>query len=215
MARGYKTGGRQKGSLNKRTMARAELQSRHGVGAASPALSKMRECAEWMLGLAGEEQKKGEEADCRLVKEYLDSAARILREVAQYEAPKLTAVSRRRFRKCPSHRYQDIVRRSTLRADRPANSNERNSESGRSLTKNWDRAPHCLHNTETRVHQMIVMMETTLELTHNTFPGPADRRRAELISDAIDQFGKNAAAQARLDVLTCIFGGQKNYFVSN
>jgi hypothetical protein len=51
MARGYKTGGRQKGSLNKRTMARAELQSRHGVGAASPALSKMRECAEWMLGL--------------------------------------------------------------------------------------------------------------------------------------------------------------------
>ena len=92
MARGYKTGGRQKGSLNKRTMARAELQSRHGVGAASPALSKMRECAEWMLGLAGEEQKKGEEADCRLVKEYLDSAARILREVAQYEAPKLTAV---------------------------------------------------------------------------------------------------------------------------
>jgi hypothetical protein len=57
-----------------------------------PALSKMRECAEWMLGLAGEEQKKGEEADCRLVKEYLDSAARILREVAQYEAPKLTAV---------------------------------------------------------------------------------------------------------------------------
>jgi len=31
MARGYKTGGRQKGSLNKRTMARAELQSRHGV----------------------------------------------------------------------------------------------------------------------------------------------------------------------------------------
>ena len=83
------------------------------------------------------------------------------------------------------------------------------------LFLNQNPAPHCLHNTETRVHQMIVMMETTLELTHNTFPGPADRRRAELISDAIDQFGKNAAAQARLDVLTCIFGGQKNYFVSN
>ena len=83
------------------------------------------------------------------------------------------------------------------------------------LFLNQNPAPHCLHNTETKVHQMIVMMETRLELTLNTFPGPADRRRAELISDAIDQFGKNAAAQARLDVLTCIFGGQKNYFVSN
>ena len=92
MARGYKTGGRQKGSLNKRTMARAELQSRHGVDAASPAVSKMRECADWMLGLADEEQKRGEEADCKLIKEYLDSAARILKELAQYETPKLTAV---------------------------------------------------------------------------------------------------------------------------
>ena len=87
-----RTGGRQKGSLNKRTMARAELQSRHGVDAASPAVSKMRECADWMLGLADEEQKRGEEADCKLIKEYLDSAARILKELAQYETPKLTAV---------------------------------------------------------------------------------------------------------------------------
>jgi hypothetical protein len=83
------------------------------------------------------------------------------------------------------------------------------------LFLNQNPAPHCLHNTETKVHQMIVMMETRLELTHNTFPGPADRRRAELMSDAIDQIGRNAAAQARHDVLACIFGGQKNYFVSN
>ena len=92
MARGYKTGGRQKGTRNKRTMARAELQSRHGVDAASPALSKMRECTDWMLRLADEEQKRGEEADCKLIKEYLDGAARILKELAQYETPKLTAV---------------------------------------------------------------------------------------------------------------------------
>src|SRR6476469_8874166 len=58
MARGFKTGGRQKGTRNKRTMARAELQSRHGAEAASPALSKMRECAERMHRLADEEQKK-------------------------------------------------------------------------------------------------------------------------------------------------------------
>ena len=52
----------------------------------------MRECADWMLGLADEEQKRGDEADCKLIKEYLDSAARILKELAQYETPKLTAV---------------------------------------------------------------------------------------------------------------------------
>jgi hypothetical protein len=76
-------------------------------------------------------------------------------------------------------------------------------------------APKCLHNTETKVYQMIVMMETTLELSHDKFPGPSDRRRVELMSDAIDQFGKNAAAQARRDVITCIFGGQNNYLLSN
>jgi hypothetical protein len=76
-------------------------------------------------------------------------------------------------------------------------------------------APKCLHNTETKVHQMIVMMETMLELSHNNFPGLADRRRVELMSDAIDQFGKDTAAQGRRDVLTCIFGAQRNYFLSN
>ena len=76
-------------------------------------------------------------------------------------------------------------------------------------------APKCLHNTETKVHQMIVMMETTLEFGRNNFPGPAIRRRAELMADAIDQFGKDAAAQARRDVVTCIFGGQRNYFLTN
>ena len=92
MALGRKTGGRAKGSLNKRTMARAELASRYGADATSPALTQMRKCAARLLDLADEAQRKGELADQRLIKEYLDSAARILREVAQYEAPKLTAV---------------------------------------------------------------------------------------------------------------------------
>jgi hypothetical protein len=92
MARGYKTGGRQKGSLNRRTTARNELQSRHGIDAASPALVQMRICAARLLDLADVEQRKGELADQRLIKENIDSAARILREICQYEIPKLTAV---------------------------------------------------------------------------------------------------------------------------
>ena len=92
MARGYKTGGRQKGSLNKRTMARLELQDRCGIDANSPALTQMRKCATKLLDLADEEQRKGEQADQRAIRDNLDSAARILKELAQYEAPKLTAV---------------------------------------------------------------------------------------------------------------------------
>ena len=92
MARGRKTGGRQKGTLNKRTLARLELQPRYGVDATNPALAEMRKCAEKILRLADEEQKKGEGADRRLVKEYLDSAVKVLREICQYEMWKLTAV---------------------------------------------------------------------------------------------------------------------------
>ena len=52
----------------------------------------MRKCAARLLDLADEEQRKGELADQRLIKENIDSAARILREICQYEIPKLTAV---------------------------------------------------------------------------------------------------------------------------
>lgn len=76
-------------------------------------------------------------------------------------------------------------------------------------------APRCLHNTETKIHQMLVMMETTLEFRRENFPAPATRQRAELMADAIAQFGKDTAEQARRDVLTCMFGGQKNYFLIN
>jgi len=89
---GTKLVARKKGSLNKRTIARAELQSRHGVSAASPALTQMRNCAARLLDLADQEQRKGEQADQRAIRDNLDSAARILKELAQYEAPKLTAV---------------------------------------------------------------------------------------------------------------------------
>lgn len=92
MARGRKTGGRQKGTRNKRTLARFEVQRREGVDATSPALAEMRRCADKMLGLADEEEKKGKQADPKLIKEYLDSSAKILREICQYETPKLTPI---------------------------------------------------------------------------------------------------------------------------
>jgi hypothetical protein len=44
------------------------------------------------MDLADEEQRKGEEANQRVIRENLDSAARVLREIAQYELPKLTAI---------------------------------------------------------------------------------------------------------------------------
>jgi hypothetical protein len=83
------------------------------------------------------------------------------------------------------------------------------------LFLNQNPAPRCLHNTETKIHQILVMMETTLEFRPENFPRPATRQRAELMADATAQFGRDAAEQARRDVLTCMFGGQKNYFLSN
>jgi hypothetical protein len=68
-------------------MARAELQSRHGVEATSPALTQMRKCAARLLDLADEEQRKGEQADQRVIKENIDSAARILREICLTKFP--------------------------------------------------------------------------------------------------------------------------------
>ena len=70
-------------------------------------------------------------------------------------------------------------------------------------------APRCLHNTETKIHQMLVMMETTLEVRRDNFPRPATRQRAELMADAIAQFGKDAAEQARRDVLHACLVGKK------
>jgi hypothetical protein len=92
MARGFKSGGRRRGTPNKRTLARVELQNRHGAEATSPALSQMRKFVARLIDLADEERRKGEEANQRVIRENLDSAARILREIAQYELPKLTAV---------------------------------------------------------------------------------------------------------------------------
>jgi hypothetical protein len=90
MARGRKTGGRQKGTLNKRTVARLELRRSHGV--VGTALADMRSCAKVMLDLATKEHAKGEHSDGRLIREYTDTAIRALKEVAQYEEPKLSAV---------------------------------------------------------------------------------------------------------------------------
>ena len=78
MARGRKTGGRRQGTPNKRTVARLELQCSDGVDAVSPALAQMRKCAERILSLADQEQQKGEQANPRLIKEYLDGGAKIL-----------------------------------------------------------------------------------------------------------------------------------------
>ena len=90
MARGHKTGGRQRGSLNKRTLGRLELQQRHGF--VGTALEDLRRCANIFLDLVAQEQAKGTAADSKLVAAYADSAARVLKEIAPYELPKLTAV---------------------------------------------------------------------------------------------------------------------------
>ena len=52
----------------------------------------LRRYADIFLDLVAQEQAKGTAADCKLVMAYADSAARVLKEIAPYELPRLTAV---------------------------------------------------------------------------------------------------------------------------
>jgi hypothetical protein len=76
-------------------------------------------------------------------------------------------------------------------------------------------APKCVHDTEVRIRQVITMMEISFEFVRNDAPDRSDMfvgQKGAQMTDLIDQLRQDVVAQARRDVITCIFSGQRNYF---
>jgi hypothetical protein len=76
-------------------------------------------------------------------------------------------------------------------------------------------APKCLHDTEVRIRQVITMMEISFEFVRNNASDRSDifiGQRGAQMTDLLDQLRQDVVAQARRDVITCIFSGQRNYF---
>jgi hypothetical protein len=76
-------------------------------------------------------------------------------------------------------------------------------------------APKCLHDTEVRIRQVITMMEISFEFVRNNASDRSDifiGQKGAQMADLIDQLRQDVIAQARCDVITCIFSGQRNYF---
>jgi hypothetical protein len=76
-------------------------------------------------------------------------------------------------------------------------------------------APKCLHDTEVRIRQVIIMMEISFGFIRNNISDRSDvsiGQRGAQMTDLLDQLRQDVVAQARRDVITCIFSGQRNYF---
>ena len=76
-------------------------------------------------------------------------------------------------------------------------------------------APKCLRDTEVRIRQVITMMEISFEFVRNNASDRADifvGQKGAQMTDLIGQLRQDVVAQARRDVITCIFSGQRNYF---
>src|SRR5215831_3734455 len=88
---GERRGGREKGTPNKLSIGRVKA----AVATATPefdSLDQLRLIAKHFLDQASAEGKK-EKANVRLVNDCLDRAARVLRDIAPYEHPKLCLVN--------------------------------------------------------------------------------------------------------------------------
>ena len=76
-------------------------------------------------------------------------------------------------------------------------------------------APKCLQDTEARIRQVITMMEITFEFVRNNASDRSDillRQKGARMADLLDQLRSDVRAQARIDVIKCMFSGQRNYF---
>jgi hypothetical protein len=94
MALGRKTGGRQRGTPNKRTVGLrfAQLALAAGMSAAPfDALAHLRAIAQYFLDEAEAERRKAKPCE-RVIIQSLERAARTLVEILPYEHPKLSAV---------------------------------------------------------------------------------------------------------------------------
>jgi hypothetical protein len=92
---GERRGGRPKGGLNKRTIER--LKAFAEARAASKAdgfdsVDRMRAIAKYFMATAATEQKKGAEANHGRIEELFRHAHSVLRDLAQYEHPKLSSL---------------------------------------------------------------------------------------------------------------------------
>jgi hypothetical protein len=94
MALGRKTGGRQRGTPNKRTVGLRLAQLALAAGeTAAPfdALAHLRAIAQYFLDEAETERRKAKPCE-RVIIQSLERAARVLAEILPYEHPKLSAV---------------------------------------------------------------------------------------------------------------------------
>jgi hypothetical protein len=76
-------------------------------------------------------------------------------------------------------------------------------------------SPKCLHDTEVRIRQVITMMEISFEFVRNNASDRSDiliGQKGAQMTDLVEQLRQDVVAQARRDVITCIFSGQRNYF---
>src|SRR5262245_56762120 len=88
MAKGRKTGGRQKGVPNKASIKRQEEIASSGATPLATIVKKMR----FHLPIGEEQIAKGEEMDTGEVAKALDKAAEAARDAAPYVHPRLAAI---------------------------------------------------------------------------------------------------------------------------
>jgi hypothetical protein len=94
MALGRKTGGRTRGTPNRRTIGlRLARQALAAGGSAAPfdALAQLRAIAQYFLDQADAERRKAKPC-ARTINDSYEQAARVLREITPYERPRLTSM---------------------------------------------------------------------------------------------------------------------------
>src|SRR6516164_9593209 len=95
MALGQKTGGRARGTPNKRTIERqkAFAEARATTEADGfDSVDQMRAIAKYFMATAATEQKKGAKANHGRIEELFRHAHSVLRDLARYEHPQLSTL---------------------------------------------------------------------------------------------------------------------------
>lgn len=93
---GERRGGNVKGSSHKRMMGADQFLALGGYAAVAPqfsAIDNIEKVAKLYLGLAADEQRKGANADRKVMDAHLDKALRALRDLAPYRHARLSSVT--------------------------------------------------------------------------------------------------------------------------
>ena len=95
MALGQKTGGRQRGTPNRRTIERQQAFAEARAATKTDgfdSVDQMRAIAKYFMATAATEQKKGAKANRGRIEELFRHAHSVLRDLARYEHPQLSAL---------------------------------------------------------------------------------------------------------------------------